>query len=369
MPPSVLACSCRSVAIGAALVVAAGFPLRAQGALLQGVVDAEWWAIGGHSTLLTRNGGVGGMAGRLTMWSAVEPGRGLLMYFQGQVEGGSAADELATEWHVDQLGLRLSRSNALVLDVGKLSQGIGTFASRRLSPRNPLIGAPDGYPIAYPLGAQLSGTRGIFDYRAAVMSLPVTHEDYVPEATAAPHPLVGAGITPMTGLHLGVAATWGPYLNDALAPTLLDGRSWRQYAQRVAAADVAFSRGYLETHAEVGGASYDVPGREAISGFTYYGETRYTLTPRLFVAMRYERNNYPFIRAFGASTWVARATDFQNGEAGIGWRFSPSLLVKASYRQDWWVITPQNAAFVGNGRAFAMHASYGFDVLEAVRRP
>jgi hypothetical protein len=358
----------RLAATAAALGLAATPEARAQGALFQGVIDAEWWATSGQSTLLTRNANRGGVSGRLSLWSAVEPRRGFVVYAQGQLLGGPVSDKGESEWYLDQLGVRVSRSDALVLDAGKLSQGIGTFAARRLSPRNPLIGTPDGYPITYPYGLQLSGTRGIVDYRAAVMSLPVTHEEYVPEATAAPHPLFGVGITPTTGLHVGVATMWGPYLNDELASSLLAGRSWKSYEQRVGALDVAFSRGYLETHAEAAVARYEVPTQPGITGYTYYGEGRYTITPRLFAALRYERNNYPFIRAFGTSTWVSRLTDFQNGEVGLGWRFTPSLLMKASYRADRWVITPENAAFVGNGKAVAVQASYGFDVLETVRR-
>ena len=83
------------------------------------------------------------------------------------------------------------------------------------------------------------------------------------------------------------------------------------------ALDFAYAHGYLETHAEAARGSYDVPGRaDPIVGWTYYGEAKYTLTPRLFVATRLERNDYPFIRAFG-STWASRLTDFVDGELGV----------------------------------------------------
>ncbi len=44
---------------------------------------------------------------------------------------------------------------------------VGTFAARRFSTRNPLIGEPDGYPIEYPVGVELSGSGARFDYRVA----------------------------------------------------------------------------------------------------------------------------------------------------------------------------------------------------------
>ena len=55
----------------------------------------------------------------------------------------------------------------------------------------------------------------------------------------------------------------------------------------------------------------------ALVGWTYYGETRYTITPRLFVAARVERNDYPFIRAGNGTGWLAKLTDFVDGETGF----------------------------------------------------
>src|SRR3954470_5321117 len=82
----------RTAAAAAALTLVVP-TARAQGALIQGVVDAEWWATSGESTLLTRNANRGGMAGRLSLWTAVEPRRGFVVYAQGQLLGGPASVE------------------------------------------------------------------------------------------------------------------------------------------------------------------------------------------------------------------------------------------------------------------------------------
>ncbi len=348
----------------AVLLAAIASPLSGQrpGLMVQGILDAELWSTDSGSTLLTRNKGHPGAAERLMLWGAVEPRRSLVFYVQGEAEGGSASDD-GRQVELEQIGVRYTRSAALVVDAGRMPNVVGAFAGRRFSTRNPLIGVPDGYPVRYPLGVQLSGEISRFDYRAAVVSLPVAHPGYTPDPTAAARPAVGFGVTPLTGVRVGASFTAGPYLNGHLPATLLAGRSWRSYLQRIGAADAELSRGYIEVHAEFAAASYDVPGHSAVSGITYYVEPKYTLSPRLFVAARFERNDYPFIRPADTTRWIARATDFSNGELGVGFRWTASTLMKASYRADRWHITPANRRFLANGCAFALQLSQSFDAL------
>ena len=227
-------------------------------------------------------------------------------------------------------------------------------------PRNPLIGTPDGYQTTYPVGAQVSGVAGIVDYRAAVFSLPLTHDGYTPAPDAAPRPAAGVAVTPYVGLRVGVAGTMGPYLNAALA-----GASWKDYRQRIAAAHASLSVGYLELRTEYAWADYEVPTKtKPVEGYTYYGEAKYTFAPRFFAAARAEVNNYPFINKFGPA-WVGNRTDLRDWEGGVGYRVSPTLLLKTSYRWDKWKVTPANAGFVRpGGHAIAVQVSQSFDVLE-----
>jgi hypothetical protein len=193
----------------------------------------------------------------------------------------------------------------------------------------------------------------------------VSHDGYVPGPTASYRPAISAGVTPYVGVRLGGSATWGPYLNNAFSSRQLAGRPWQDYEERILAADAEISYGYLETRAEIAQSRYDVPRRGAIQGTTYYGEAKYTLHPRLFIAGRFERNTYPFIRPGADTTWTARSTDLHDGEVGVGFRASASTLLKASYRRDVWHVTPQNQSFVKpGGRAFAVQLSQAFDVMD-----
>ena len=349
---------------------AAPAPARAQGGvMLQGIADVELWKTTRQSLLLARRDGRLGTVERLQLWAAAEPMRGVVLYAQGQVETGPARDEAGTELYADQIGVKYSRSAALVLDVGKMPHPVGEFASRRFSNRNPLVGVPDGYAVEYPLGAQLSGTRGRVDYRAAVVSLPVFHEGYVPDPSARARPALGGGFTFAPGVRLGASATWGSYLNCDIPAALLGGRSWQTPQQRVGGLDLQISRGYLELHGELGASSSDVPGAaRPAHGLTYYGEAKYTLSPRLFVAGRVERNDYPYIVPADAAHWSSSATNVYNGELGTGFRLTSTTLLKLSARADRWMVPAARRPILPNGGALAFQLSQSFDVLDLARR-
>jgi len=370
-PRRLVVTASRRALLGIAITVAgtATTPAaKAQSAILiQGIADAEALKTDSGSVLLTRNGGRPSFLGRMNLWGAAGLGRHVVIYAAGTMETGSARDESGTEWYTELAGVRYTRSNAFVVDAGKIQPVVGTFAARRYSTRNPLIGIPDGYPLQYPLGVQASGASGPFDYRAAVVSLPVQHEGYTPEPTPTPRPAIGAGFTPAIGARIGVSATWGPYLNRDLAPTLLAGRSWRAYSEGIYAADAQLSRGYLELHGELARSTYEVPDGEAgiktVRGLTYYAEAKYTLTPRFFAAGRFERNDYPYIQPISDVAWVANPTNMYNGEAGLGYRLTSRALLKASVRSDRWDVPPEMRSFLGNGTALALQWSQSFDVV------
>src|SRR5258708_3775221 len=236
-----------------AVALSARAPARAQGGVLaQGIADVEGWSTDTRSTLLMRNNGYPGTVFRLQAWSAVEPWRGLFLFAQGRLEGGDAQAfaEHYTNADLDQAGVRLARDRRMVVNIGKMFHPVAAFAPRSFSTRNPLIGAPDSYSPVYPIGAMVSGEVGRIDYRVAVVSLPLTHRDYVPSADAALRPVAGVGYTPLVGLRIGATATAGPYLNGDLTSAQTAGRAWQSYHLRQIVADIAYGVGHLDLRAE-----------------------------------------------------------------------------------------------------------------------
>ena len=207
----------------------------------------------------------------------------------------------------------------------------------------------------YPWGLQISGSGLRLDYRLALVSLPWTHEDYTPDPGFAVRPAVGVGVTPRTGLRLGASFTTGPYLSSDLRPDLPVGADWKDYTQRVFAFDARFSRGYFEGHAELALSRYEVPTRGgSLEGSTYYGEIKYTWTPRFFTALRLERNRRVDIAPVSAGAWPAGTVAVSDGEIGVGYRIGVRTLLKVSYRRD----HRQGPA----GSAAALQLSQGFDL-------
>lgn len=333
---------------------------------VQGLAVVEGWSTDSGSALLTRNHGRPGVVGLLNVWAAAELHPRLVAYAAGYLEGGNARHEEGTEWYTDMAGLRFTASDAFVIDAGRIAPPVGAFASRRYANRNPLVGAPDAYPVHYPWGVQVSGVRGIADYRTAVVSLPVSDERYLPATTARLRPALGVGITPAIGVRVGLSGTWGPYLNDGLTASQLAGRPWHAYEQRIVALDAVVTHGYLELRGEMAVARYDVPDTtQTVNGFTWYGEAKYTVTPRVFVATRLERNDYAYIQPRGDGGWIASPTNMYNGELGAGYRLGARTLLKGSVRADRWKVRPELRPMLPDGVAFALQLSRSFDAFAA----
>jgi hypothetical protein len=97
-------------------------------------------------------------------------------------------------------------------------------------------------------------------------------------------------------------------------------------------------------------------------------ETKYTFMPRVYLAVRVERNAYPYIAPVSATVWTAETSDFSDGELGAGFRATPSTLLKLSVRADHWVPNPNPYAPSANGRSLAMQLSQTFDLVELATR-
>ena len=343
---------------------------RAQGGFLfQGLSDLELWKTDSASQLLARGDGHPSLLGRLDVWSAYEPISNFIIFGEILGEVGSARAEPGNEWYLRQYAARYSPSDAFTIEAGKVPQIVGTYSSRQQSFRNPLIGTPDGYATTYPVGARIDGVIGMFDYRAGVLTLPLYREGYTPIPSNYLRPAIGLGITPTVGVRFGMSATVGPYLNDSLTSSELHGEDWKVYQQHVIAADAQISRGYFEVNAELAHSVYDVPGRPtAIKGLLYYIEPKYTFTPRLYMAMRYERNDYPFILPVTPAFWVANRVVLQDVELGAGYRATTSTLLKLSIRADHWAPNANPSAPHDNGYALVMQWSQTYDLLDLLRQ-
>lgn len=356
-------------ALGLAWIYATGSPLRAEERwLLHGLFDIELWNTDPGSRLLARDGGDPAFLGRLRLWTAVDLHSRVRLVAVGKAAGGDALDDDGVELEQAFLRLRLAQEKTLQLDIGRFPAGLGNFSERYSSTANPLIGDPDTYSVAYPEGVQLSGGVGRFDFRAGMVDLPLVNERYVPAADRAWRPALAVGVTPRTGLRLGLYGTAGPYLGSDIDSFLPPGARWRDFDQRIVGFDLRFSRGYFELNADIADSSYEVPTLgPSYDGLVWYVEPKYTWTPRWFTAMRYEVNDYAFISP-DVPTWTASTVLFRDIEVGVGYRFGPETVLKASYRIDRWDVEGFLATILPDGHAFALQFSRRFDARDGFGR-
>lgn len=336
--------------------------------IVGGLLDGEAWNTDSGSVLLSRNEGKTAGVGRLRLWEGVEiaPGFHFFALEEFENEGeGEASNEF------DQAFLRYDFRAPLRLriEAGRIAAPVGSFAARHASNVNPLVGEPDTYDVGYPYGLQLSAVASYFDFRVAVVSLPLVNGKYVPKPTAAYRPAINIGVTPVTGLRFGAFATRGPYLNRHLQDLIPAGAGWRDFEQQILGFEVQFSRGYLEINGELALSGYEVPTQTAaVHGKAAYLDVKYTWSPRFFTAIRLEQNSYVFVRPISSSFWLGRPVNFYDAEAGLGYRLGPDTLVKVSYRRDHWSVDDSLKPFLPNGHALALQLSHSFDVLSWFER-
>jgi hypothetical protein len=333
--------------------------------VVKGLQDLECFQTDSDSRLLSRNDGDVAGAGRLRLWVGADFTSGFQGVLLGRLEGGKAYGDSGTTGAIEQAFVRYVAPGTahLMVDAGRVVFPIGNFSKRYLSSVNPLIGSPDSYDVAYPEGVVVTGAASFFDYRVAVVDRPLANEKYVPEGDTAWRPAVDFGFTPTIGLRLGAYFTQGTYLGHAVEPMLPAGESWRDFGQRIAGLELEFSRGHFELNGDWAFSKYEVPAHSHPSrGQAWFLEPKYTWTPRLFTALRVEKNDYPYIQPIDSSTWIAQNVTFYDVEVGVGWRFTPDLVLKASYRRDDWDVAESMESFFPNGYSCALQLSYGFDV-------
>jgi hypothetical protein len=335
--------------------------------LVQGLLDAELYDTDTDSPVLTRNDGDLAALGRLQLWTALQLSPTLQLYAQGKIEADNFDGAGEVDSDLEQIALRYTRLSApwLMIEAGKVVSPLAAYSERRLSTQNPLIGQPYLYTTGYPWGAKIAGSAGWFDYQAAWIDPSDTDPAYQAiEPDRAFRPALAAGVTPFTGLRFGLSWTQGPYLNRETNDNLPSGSQWRDYEQRALGFDTQFSRGYLEFSGQWMRTQYEVPYHDAIpDDSTYWLELKYTWTPRLYGAVRYQGVEVTYVGEPQYHHWYTETRKFSALEVGLGYRFSPDLLFKVAYQTDRWDEPYYGYASRATGHALGLQLSWFFDLV------
>jgi hypothetical protein len=331
-----------------------------------GILDLEAYRVEQPAPALIITNGHALFNPRLSLFFDARWGTDIYTFVQVRADRGFDPNSETRRFRWDEYAVRfkLGPEGSLVLQLGKFATILGNWVGRHASWDNPFVGAPLPYenvtaisdraapasaarfvapdagekydynPVvwgpSYATGFSLSGTRGLWDYAVEVKnSGPASR----PEAWALDN--VGFEVPAFTGRmgfrpdlrwNFGFSASDSAYFLPSAASTLPPGRSRRDYRQRLLAQDASFAWHHLQIWAEVFESSFDVPSVGPARTWAGYVETKYKLTPRLFGALRINRQVFSTLdTGAGRVPW---GHDVWRVDLASGYRLTPHAQLK-----------------------------------------
>lgn len=217
---------------------------------------------------------------------------------------------------------------------------------------------------SYPTGVMAFGNFAKADYRLALVNSSLANPLDLGTPGQRPQWAVGGGLNPVQRLRVGSSFTAGPYLDASVRSYLPAGTRWNDFTQRALGLDLQLTLPHLELQGELLFANFRVPNIPQRLGSTaYFLELKHTLTPRLFMATRWNQIYFDRFRR-GASQGERFDNNVNSLEVGLGFHLSEKLLAKTSYQIRRTVISGDPGDDV-----FAAQLVYSFDVRKLVRIP
>jgi hypothetical protein len=185
----------------------------------------------------------------------------------------------------------------------------------------------------YDIGAMVYGGFDAVTFAFAISNGTVSEASYgTPNNNSDFGKIIRLAVVPMTGLTIGGAYAWGGYLYENGYYHASEPLS--EYQQKTAEVDVSFSRGHFVIYGEGVYGRWDVPfqGHEKdLGALGYYVEGKYTIVPRLYVALR--NSGLVFQKAdLGGmqQRWDYNVTEW---EGGIAYFVARNTVLKAIRRE------------------------------------
>lgn len=266
----------------------------------------------------------------------------------------------------DYLAIRFIDLTPLHLNIqaGKFDMPFGNLAERRFPRNNPLYSRPLLYEFStslpnrlttdtailrsrgqgtgmrlldggiYDIGAMIYGAAGIFTYALALSNGTVSTAAYGNENTNDNFgTILRIAMTPVTGMTVGAAYSWGDYLYDqGQSSPRYEGPSG--YLQRDGEVDLAFSRGHFVFYGEGVRGLWRVPlsaGDETLGAYGYYLEGKYTFVPRFYGAVRVSGLSFDDVQLAGLQQrWDFNVTEW---EGGVGYFIERNVVGKVVRRE------------------------------------
>jgi hypothetical protein len=279
------------------------------------------------------------------------------------------------------------KSVPLDVQAGRVPPVFGTFGRRSYSTGNPLIGSPlayqyltslrpdavpasaddllamrgRGWRATYPVGNTVAapGVPIISAYRwdtgvqaryandrfeaAAAITSGTLSNPRVDDDNDGRQWSARAAVRPVVGLVLGASVARGAFVDRRIADAYEPVLGPHDYTQRAFGVDGEYSRGYWIVRGEAIYSRWTLPAinkpflDDPVTAASGYVETRYRLTPRLFVGARADRLSFSKVtglRQFGGqpTSWEAPVTRL---EGGAGVNLQRNLTLRGIVQRNW----------------------------------
>jgi hypothetical protein len=178
----------------------------------------------------------------------------------------------------------------------------------------------------YPLGAQLTVSSAHWDARTAVINAAPTRNYAVGRPTnprQTPAYVAGAGVTPFTGLRLGLSLAHGKYATAAE----VTGPARSDRSVTIVGGEGEYAFGYTRMSGEIVRSRFERAAGAAIA-YEWFVQAFQTLTPRWSVAARHESTWAPGLIT---ATSAGRRSRMAMVETAVGFRLTPGVTVRSSY--------------------------------------
>jgi len=308
---------------------------------------------------------------------------------------------------------------SLTLEAGKFGTPFGEFLTRNYPQDNPLIGTPliYSYPTtiparivpngpefllkyryrpktpqsyslgtggawlplinyAYPTGVMVYGSPRTFDYRFALVNSSIANPLDLGEPGQQIQWVGGGGWTIIPGFRVGTSLAEGPFLSGSVGPHLPPGTSLRDFTQRAIGFDLQYALHHFEAYAEGIFTNFKLPNiSQRLGASGYYIELKYTWSPRVFTAVRWNQiffdrlrqdaspsDNLPSPDNEASYVGVGFDQNINSLEFGLGIRITHKLMAKTSYQ-----LNRTTGGADPKDNMFAAQLLYVFDVSNLLR--
>ena len=266
-----------------------------------------------------------------------------------------------------QLGVRYERRGAnakdvgLRFEVGQMPSPIGIAMLENRADLNPVVSQHSAYYVSlprvdpeiprtfliagtYPFGAQVTMSGARWDARvAAIDSSPVRGRGMLGnnKPPRLLNGVAGVGFTPRVGLRVGTGVAYGPYASVAEVRDKSKGDREALMVQF----EGEWSFGYTRIVGEWVRSVFET-SREDARAVGGWIEATQTLSPRVFVAGRFDSQRYDYQRPVIQDFQYQRYTRV---EAILGIRLTPDLTLRGGYlARDGYVVSHWDDQVIGS---------------------